>query len=430
MIGVASLIYLGYFLPRNQDVQVQILYFILFCCYLILNKHLVGSAKTGIYIAIIFRAVLLFSIPALSDDIYRFIWDGRLLAAGINPFDQIPEFYMQNDIGIPGINLQLFELLNFKIYHTMYPPLAQFTGWIAVLIGGDSIFWTVFVMRLFAFSAEIGSILLIYKLLGIFKLKSSNVLIYGLNPLVILELAGNLHHEVYVVFFMLLAIWFYKTDKFIPCAIAVGLAVGSKLIPLIFLPLFISRFGIKKSVLFFGIVGLSVSILFFPFFGSQLINANASSGWLYFQKFEFNGSIYYLVREIGFWVKGYNIIQSSGRWLALITLVSIMAYSWFEAKRKVNLPEAFMWVLTLYLVFATTVHPWYIIPLIAFCTFSNYRYPVVWSYFIFWSYAGYTKAGYEEPILLIAVEYFVVYVVMFYEIYTRTRLKKKSIRLS
>ena len=410
------ILFMGYGLSRESTLLNIGCYTFLFTAYLLLYKQLEGSPRIGIFISISFRLLLLFSIPALSDDFYRFIWDGRLLAAGVNPFHEVPEFYMLQGSNIPGINLELFESLNFKIYHTMYAPVAQFTGWIAVLIGGESVRMTVLVMRLFIIVAEIGSIFLIYRLLQYYKMNSSRVLLYALNPLVIFELTGNLHHEAYVIFFLLLTVYFFHKNNLWFTALAMSMAIASKLIPLIFLPLFLNRFSIKRLLLFYTLVMVFTIALFSPFLDNKLFYALIDSGWLYFQRFEFNGSIYYLVREVGFWVKGYNIIQTAGRWMAALTFLSIGSYIWFERNKKVNIFEALMWILTLYLVFATTLHPWYILPLISFCVFTTYRYAIIWSILIFLSYAGYSHDGYSEPIYLIVLEYLIVYAVMIYEI--------------
>jgi len=430
LISVLGLAFLSYDISRDQTLMVQGIYAVLFLSYVLLYTQLKSNPKLGIYISLLLRVVLIFSIPSLSDDFNRFIWDSRLLASGINPFHQIPDYYMEQAVRIPGIIQELYESLNYTSYYTMYPTVPQFTGWVAVLIGGDSIFWNVVVMRIFILVAEAGSIFLIFKLLKDFGLESSGVLIYALNPLVILELTGNLHHEAFVILFMLLTVFFFRKNKHLLSAASMALAIASKLLPVIFLPLFISRFGLRKAVWYFFGVALFTVILFLPFLDYRLFHAMTDSGWLYFQRFEFNGSIYYLVREVGYWVRGYNIIESAGRWLAAITFFSILAYTWIDYKRKPNIFEAFMWVLALYLAFTTTLHPWYILPLLAFSVFTQYRFPMIWSFLIFLTYAGYSENGYKEPILLISIQYLMVYGMMIAELIIKNDLRMPLLRAS
>jgi len=407
-LSVAGYLYIGYFIPRYHTFELISAYVALFACYLILYFYLNSrEGEVWIVLAVLFRLVLLFSIPALSDDFYRFSWDGRLLAAGFNPYVHVPDFYMDSQFAIHGIDISLYKNLNFTAYHSMYPPVAQFTGWLGALLDSNSIFWGVFIQRLFIVLAEIGSILIMRKLAASLNIKSGQVILYALNPLVILELTGNLHHEAFVIFFLMLSIlWIKKRPQF-------GMIEEEKLSD-----------TQKDCLEKIDTVSLRLShmvdkilVLFLPFINSQLINGFLSSGSLYFQKFEFNASIYYLVREVGFWYKGYNIIQTAGPRLGMLVLVLIILFSWYAWKRRMPEPLAFMWVLVIYVVFATTLHPWYILPILAFSVFTRYKFPVVWSLMIFFTYSGYSANAYSENPLVIAIEYLVVYGVMLYEIF-------------
>ena len=75
-------------------------------------------------ISLLLRIIPMFAIPALSDDFYRFIWDGRLLAAGINPFAGLPgEFLNEPALVAKGISNELYGLLNSPTHYTIYPPV-------------------------------------------------------------------------------------------------------------------------------------------------------------------------------------------------------------------------------------------------------------------------------------------------------------------
>ena len=140
-----------------------------------------------------------------------------------------------------------------------------------------------------------------------------------------------------------------------------------------------------------------------------------SSLSLYFQKFEFNASVYYLVREIGFAVKGYNIIQVAGSYLAVFTFLAILLFAYYS-HRSMSWAKAMLWALVIYLFMATTVHPWYVTPLVALVVFTNYKFPVVWSMAVILSYAGYSQAGYTENIYLVIAEYTVVVFTMIWDL--------------
>src|SRR5688572_18821679 len=89
IISIALLVLyflIGYHIQRYETVLLLGVYGIIFIFYVWIilkeNEHV----DFWIYAAICFRCLLLFSIPNLSEDVYRFIWDGRLLAAGHHPF--------------------------------------------------------------------------------------------------------------------------------------------------------------------------------------------------------------------------------------------------------------------------------------------------------------------------------------------------------
>lgn len=373
--------------------------------------------------ALICRISLLFSIPNLSDDYFRFIWDGRLLANGINPFSYLPSEIIDSHLmTIAGVDQELFANLNSPNYYTIYPPVCQFIFWISAMLFPSSITGSVLVMKCFILLAEIGSIYLLIKIISKLNLDKRNVLLYALNPLVIMELTGNIHFEAVMIFFLLVFIYFLVEDKLMPAALFLGLAVATKLLPLIFLPLLIRRIGFKKNVFFGLIVFAVVLILFMPFIDDKLINNLSSSITLYFQRFEFNTSTYYILRWIGCQIMGYNAIATIGIILGSVTFISIMLLTFFEkGPDNKNIPQTMLFALTIYFLLANIVHPWYITSLVALSVLSSWRYSIIWSGVVFLSYYAYKSIPYQESIWLITLEYTLVGGYYLYERYSRTK---------
>src|SRR5436190_18183056 len=115
-------LYMIYGVGRSQTGPLLISYALLFLLYLwIIRKE--SDVSFWIVGAMIIRFVLLASWPSLSDDFYRFVWDGRLMNAGFNPFTSIPADMVLR--GLPGLDQNLFEELNSKNYYSVYPPVAQ-----------------------------------------------------------------------------------------------------------------------------------------------------------------------------------------------------------------------------------------------------------------------------------------------------------------
>ena len=407
---------IAYFTLRTETDILLGSYTLLFILYLALTKSIL-SFNFLLGFGILFRLIFLFSTPQLSDDFYRFFWDGILIDNHINPFLYLPREIINNQsIHIPALDTELFESLNSPDYYTVYPPVCQFVFWVSATLSSGNLRIAVLIMKIFMFLAEMGSLLLILKLLKIHKIRREYAFFYILNPLIIIELVGNIHFEAFLIFFILLAVYLLQKNKIIVGSAAFALAIASKLTPLLMLPFFLKRFKFNKTLLLYVLtIGIS-AITFWPFIGSALLNGMSSSIGLYFQKFEFNASIFYIVREIGFWVKGWDIIQVAGKWMALSTVSIIVFVALLENNKKQNIPGMFIWPLCIYFALASIIHPWYATPLVAFSLFSKYRFPLVWSFTIFLSYAGYTSDGFQERLAVLLIEYIPVYTVLIYEL--------------
>jgi alpha-1,6-mannosyltransferase len=328
--------YCAYFINRSDFEVLVLCYFLLFSAYIYVSIKATFNYKEIIAFAVFFRLIFLFSIPPLSDDFYRFVWDGRMIFDGINPYLVLPSEFIQttssNDFHF------LFENMNSQNYFTVYPPFNQLLFGLASLLGGGSIYFEIIILRSFIILAEIGTMLMLPKLLTKFNLNKNLSLFYILNPLIIIELTGNLHFEGVMIFFIIAAIYFLVKNQLLLSSLFWALAIGTKLIPLIFLPVLIKVVGVKKSLYHFIITAFGCILMFLPFLSNELISNFFSSLDLYFQSFEFNASIYFLVREVGYWIKGWNTIQFIGPAMAIITFLGIISILLFF---KRSLTKAF-----------------------------------------------------------------------------------------
>lgn len=433
LVMLALLFVLTYVVDRHETFYLFTAYSIAFALYIwIIKKSTYEQLWFWIYAAIGFRLVVLFSVPNLSDDFYRFIWDGKLLVAGYHPFANIPSFYAGQQIDIPGAGENLYLKLNSKDYFTIYPPMAQLLFWISAKLS-SGIYGSLITLKVFIFMAEIGNILLLRKLSNHFNIPSQHILMYALNPLVIVELTGNAHFEAVLILFILLSSYFLSQRRLTIAAFFFAMAVSVKLIPLIFLPAILSLLGRKKALQFFSITAVGCILLFLPLLDIHMFEGFKNSIGYYFTKFEFNASVYYIVRSIGYFFFGYNIIQIAGTVLGIIAFILIVKISlqrraitgqvnaadtkWpaADSRMEIFLSTA-MWSLVVYLLFTTTIHPWYITSLLALCIFTPYRFPVLWTFAIFFTYAGYTLAGFEENLWIVAFEYIIVLGYLAYEL--------------
>ncbi|OWY20221.1 hypothetical protein C7N43_25615 [Sphingobacteriales bacterium UPWRP_1] len=412
---------------RSNTLQVWVLFAILFAfyggIYLLVQTpaqyRLAWAAAWG------YRALLLFSLPNLSDDFYRFMWDGRLLLHGINPFAALPIDYVNQTLAAPpGIDCALYEQLNSPLYYTVYPPVCQVVFYLAALLFPASTGGAVAVMKSCLLLFETGTLLLMPQLLKNLRLPEKRTLLYALNPLAIAEISGNLHFEGALIFFLLA--WVYclsVCNKPVESGLFWGLAVCSKLLPLLFLLFLPRRIGFKKTAWFAMLATLVIAACFLPFFEPQTAVALFSSTRLYFGRFEFNAGIYYLLRAMGYVFTGYNTIQTTGKLLAAVTFAAIVALAFSEKKVSAKtLPKTLLFALFLYFALSTTVHPWYLTTLVALCVFTPYRFAIVWSGVALLSYAAYHTTAYTENLWLIAIEYVLLYVVLGRELWREMKI--------
>ena len=434
VLSLLLYVFIAYVVQRHQSFLLLGSYTLLFATFLAMWYYAYSSKRVRwlVVLAIFLRITLLLAFPNLSDDIYRFVWDGRLMNNGIHPFSHLPAYFMTpGSPDVPGITSSLYYQLNSPEYFTIYPPVSQFFFSVSASIFPESVHGSAIVMRIFIIVAEIGSLWLITRILFHYKLPSRHVLLYALNPLIILELTGNLHFEAFMIFFLLVAIYFFLTRKYIISALALAFSIGSKLLPLIFLPLLIRRIWGKQLLIYYVLTGVFTVVLFLPLINSDLIRGMTSSLSLYFQRFEFNASIYYLLREAGFYLKGYNTIHVLGKYLAVAAFILIMGYALIHKPKRVRLPEAMLWVMMIYCLLTTTLHPWYLATVVLLSVFTPFRFPVLWSFMVFVTYVGYSEVGFQENLTLTALEYTFVFVFMLYEIYMNyIRTTKEVVQVS
>lgn len=386
----------SYLTTRAEYPHLMIMYFGSFalfaaCIFLIRKSRSLAIPLIG---AILLRILLLFSTPNLSDDFYRFLWDGNLSSQGINPFEYTPTEYL-DEIGEPGGDL--YQKMNSQDYYTIYPPVNQAIFLAAAMLFPGQYWLQVLVLKMFILLFEVGSLFLLFRLLQHFCLDRSLLFLYALNPLVILELTGNIHFEAAMICFTLLAIFFSIREKWWLSSLSVALAFSTKLWPLIFIPFFFNRMPFRKFLGFLGVFLLATILLWMPFYDDYFFEHFGLSLALYFRSFAFNGSLYYLIK---------NFLPHAGWVLSGVCLLAmIFIFLRDRGKEWSSIFAPLVLVLFTYLLCTTTVHPWYITPLIAFAILTNLRFPVIWSALIPLTYITYQTIPYDENLKIVLLEY-------------------------
>lgn len=417
LVYVLSIVCINYCLDRTDVVALTLNYSILFGIYIYFLTTGRINLSMILGLALLSRLVLLISIPNLSDDFYRFIWDGRLLMNELNPFSYTPTELIKGQVALPGLDQDIYQHLNSPDYFTIYPPISQMIFWLSATLSPNEILGNVIAMRIMIIISDIGIFFFLWKILQKFELPIERVGIYALNPLVIIELTGNLHFEGIVLCFLMGAVWTFTNNRPIWSSIMMALSITTKLTPLMLLPALFRKLHWRQLVVYYISVGILVSSTVLVIFQFDLIIGMGDSLSLFFKNFEFNAGVFFVIRAIGFYIKGYDMVAQIGPALSLVAMVLILTYAIFGIRKNTNIAVAFITIFFIQLSLATTVHPWYVIPMVGLCCLTRLWFPVVWSALIFMTYWGYTTAGYEHPFWAMAIEYIIIIPLAVWELY-------------
>lgn len=199
------------------------------------------SARSTLIIVLvlagIFRLSIVFAPPYLSDDIYRYVWDGRVQAAGINPYRYIPADERLQSLR----DEQIYPKINRRDYaHTMYPPAAEAIYFLTTRIS-ESVTW----MKITIVGFELITVWLLMELLASFGMARQRILIYAWHPLAVWEFAGSGHIDPLAFAFIALALLARKRNWETATGISLGLATLAKLFPIVLFPALYKRWGWK-----------------------------------------------------------------------------------------------------------------------------------------------------------------------------------------
>ena len=296
-------------------------------------------------VAVILRAFFLLTDPVLSDDAFRYVWDGRVQHAGINPYLHAPD-----DPNLASLRDALPEIyagINNKDIPTLYPPLMQLLFYAATAVS-SSLLWMKALFTLF----DIALIFALARLLTALGLGPLRALVYAWSPLPIVEIAGSGHNDVAAVFFLVAALWAFERRRELG-SIALATASGlAKLAGFALLPFFWSF--VKPRA--FWAIPLATALAVLPY---------ASAGELalrglreYALRWRGNDSLFHVL----FLLTGS--LSSAKLVVAAILIALTLGLLW----RKTPPLRASFWTLGAILLLTPTVHPWYLLwiaPLLA-----------------------------------------------------------------
>ncbi len=361
------------------------------------NITLLLILGTSVFIQIIF---LFF--PVFFNDFYRYLWDGRLIVSGINPFSFTP---VTADLFHPEkmlTNVWYWKNLHFKQFHSVYGPSLQIIFGISSFIKQDS----AFVLKFLFFLFNIGSLGLGVKILDLLRKDRRLIGWLALNPLWLFETLVTGHTESVLIFFFMLTMYAYYAKRPSLGGVAFGWMVVTKYFPVILLPLFFIHSLRDKPKDIFGCVRHITSIVFrkkLSFFFYFLFTVVL----LYLPFLITSGNPIYLITSLGLfstdWVmspglfdlvwrplRGFMSYEDSLK-LAKIIFLPIIFYSMYRIylwyQKSENLFDAIYYLFILLIFSSSVVFSWYVLWLVMLLPFVKYKLPgLVLSFTVFAQY--------------------------------------------
>ena len=202
-----------------------------------------------IAVAVLLRGVLLFTEPLLSSDIYRYVWDGRVQAAGINPYRYFPA----HEALAPLRDGEIYPNVNRADYAvTIYPPVAQMFYFLTTRLGES-----VTVMKFALLACEAGMAVIILLLLRQIGRPPTRIVAYAWHPLPMWEIANNGHIDGLMIALMMLGLWLALSGRPLRGAVAVALAALAKPFAVLALPAIWRRWDWKMPLVVLAVGALS-----------------------------------------------------------------------------------------------------------------------------------------------------------------------------
>lgn len=287
---------------------------------------------------IIFRITLIPSVPATSPDVYRYMFEGRTTLSGNNPYVVTP-----GDKRVSNLADDNFDKVMFKELPAIYPPLSQGIFALSQFFTPGSYISIKIIFLLF----DIMAMIFLLKLL-VLKGKDPNlVLLYAWLPLPVMEYFANAHIDVAGYSFLIIFIYYLEKGKIYLSVIPFALSFIIKLYPVMLLPLLLKKIGFKKTFVF-GIFFIVIVVLFYlPFVYNNLYVVESLVK--YVQHWEFNGSVYNLI-------KYFSHGQLARQICAVMLIIAIAGIS----LRYIDFTKGAFGVFLAYVIFAATLYPWYL----------------------------------------------------------------------
>jgi hypothetical protein len=328
--------------------------------YLLAIRELFSTPKfpksvivVGLALAALWQSLFLRMLPGSDDDIHRYVWDGRVQRLGYNPYILVP-----SDPALAALHTSETRTLNNPDVPSPYPPAAQL-----FFRAVTAIHESTFALKVAFVTCDWAIVLVLLAVLSWTRQGEHWVLAYAWHPLLATEVAGSGHIDIVGVLLLLVSVAALVKRWPAFAAIAFGLAVAVKLLPIVLLPLYWKRVRMRDAALAAVLLGL----LYIPF----LSHGGISFGSLgtYVQSFRFNDPVFATLERVA----APRVVAG------LAALAGFLTAIWMRRRPTQCFSDAFAWPMAASLLCAPVVYPWYLLWLLPFLRSTSTLPITIWA---------------------------------------------------
>jgi alpha-1,6-mannosyltransferase len=345
----------------------------------------------GLVLAAVWHVEFL-RLPAGSDDdIHRYVWDGRLQRLGYNPYVVVP-----SDPAFAGLHTPETRTLNNPDLPSPYPAGAQLFFRAVTAIHESTL-----TMKVAFVICEFAIVFVLLDVLRGTRKAPHLVLAFAWNPLLAIEVAGSGHIDIVGALLLVVSAAALLHRWRATAAVALGLAIAVKFLPVVLLPLYWKRVRIRDAALAVAVV----AVLYVPFLDHSFFNHGRipiGSLGTYVQSFRFNGPVFAIFHQVA-------PPQLLG---GLAVLAGLVTATWLRTRSAApeSSPYVFSWPMAASLLCAPVVFPWYLLWLLPFLTSASTLLIIIWTVSIFptyvmWHFRTIGRPWGSLPVWVMLVEY-------------------------
>ena len=293
------------------------------------------------------------------DDIHRYVWDGRLQRLGYNPYIVVP-----SDPAAKGLHIPETRSLNNPDLASPYPPGAQLFFRAVTAIQEST-----FALKVAFVVCDFAIVFVLLNILLCTRQAAHLVLAFAWNPLLAIEVAGSGHIDIVGALLLVVSVATLVRRWRAAAAVALGLAIAVKLLPVVLLPLYWKRVRIRDAALATAVVGL----LYVPFLNHGRIPVGSLG--TYVQNFRFNGPVFAALDRFA----PPQILAGLAVLAGLATATWLRIRSAKPGWSPEQFASMFAWPMAASLLCAPAVFPWYLLWLLPFLTSASTLLIIVWT---------------------------------------------------